>query len=66
MASALGSESWAGSLRVPDLKYLSTVQLFYPSFAIKDPEEKIKARQVIVEGPLKEKLTLLSKLLVSV
>jgi hypothetical protein len=42
------------------------LQLFHPSLALTDTEEKIKAQQAIVEGPLKEKFALLSKLLVSV
>jgi hypothetical protein len=37
----------------------------YPSFRIKDPEEKVKARQELVAGTLADKLKLLSKLLVS-
>jgi hypothetical protein len=36
-----------------------------PTFRIKDPEEQKKARQELAEGALKEKLTLLNKLVVS-
>jgi hypothetical protein len=36
-----------------------------PTFRIKDPEEQIKARQELLEGALKDKLDLLSKLVVS-
>jgi hypothetical protein len=41
------------------------LQLFYATFTIKDADEKIKARQEVVAGPLKEKMGHLSKLLVS-
>lgn len=36
-------------------------QTLYPSFKIKDPEEKVKARQELLAGPLADKLKLLSK-----
>jgi hypothetical protein len=40
-------------------------QVLVPTFRIKDPEEQKKARQELAEGALKEKLTLLNKLVVS-
>jgi len=66
VAGLLPDDPWAAALADQAYFFVDDVmKLFYPSFAIKDPEEKIKARQVIVEGPLKEKFTLLSKLLES-
>jgi hypothetical protein len=41
------------------------VQTLYPSFKIKDPEEKVKARQELLAGALADKLKLLSKTVVS-
>jgi hypothetical protein len=41
------------------------LQVLVPTFRIKDPEEQKKARQELAEGALKEKLTLLNKLVVS-
>jgi hypothetical protein len=43
----------------------AAVQTLYPSFKIKDPEEKVKARQELLAGPLADKLKLLSKTVVS-
>lgn len=41
------------------------LQTLYPSFKIKDPEEKVKARQELLAGALADKLKLLSKVIVS-
>uniref|UniRef100_A0A383VC85 Glutathione S-transferase n=1 Tax=Tetradesmus obliquus TaxID=3088 RepID=A0A383VC85_TETOB len=38
-------------------------QTLYPSFKIKDPEEKVKARQELLAGALADKLKLLSKVI---
>jgi hypothetical protein len=41
------------------------LQVLVPTFRMKDPEEQKKARQELAAGALKEKLTLLNKLVVS-
>ena len=43
---------------------LLRLQTLVPTFRIQDPEEQVAARQQLLEGALKEKLDLMSKLVV--
>lgn len=66
LAGLLPSDPWAAALADAAYAYCEDIWMtIYPSFKIKDAEEKIKARQELVKGALADKLKLLSKLVES-
>eukprot|EP00775_Hariotina_reticulata_P005347 gene5347-5583_t len=63
-AGLLSDDPWKVALADQAYFFCEDIwQTMYPTFRIKDPEEKLKARQELVSGTLADKLKLLSKLI---
>lgn len=64
LAGLLPSDPWLAAKADELVAFLQEIgDVFRPSFSIKDPEEKLKARAELCAGPVKEKLSKLSSLL---